>query len=229
MNEATMIGMPTHRPPRRRPSRLAGLRAALTMLVFIVIVSGIAYPGAITLVAQTLVPASANGSLVDYPNGTAYGSGLLGENITNPGLFWLRPSLIDDQAFNASGGSNGPGNEVPYGPTDPALVNATRGYVNDYFNTSGNLTAAELANLSVPSGLVTPSASGLDPDLTPAAVLVQIPRVSFYSGLNQSFLLGFVLSHVHAPWLGYFGPRYVNVVALDVDLLPMLPAGSTYT
>jgi K+-transporting ATPase ATPase C chain len=214
-------------PPERRPQGpLAPLRASLALLLVLAVGAGIVYPGAIALVAQTAVPGTANGSLLHYPNGTAYGSSLLGENISDPALFWLRPSLIDWQTFNASGGSNGPGNEVPYGPTDPALVNATREYIDEYFNTTGNLSAAELANLSVPLDLLSPSASGLDPDLTPASVLVQIPRVAHYSGINQSVLLPFVLSHVQAPWLGIFGPRYINVVQLDVDLLPMLPAGS---
>jgi len=205
------------------------LRASLTLLACLVVVAGLAYPGAITVFAQLANPAGANGSLVFYPNGTAYGSSLIGENITNPSLFWLRPSLIDDQTFNATGGSNAPGDEVPYGPTDPNLRNSTQYYVDAYFNATGNMTAAELANLSVPVDLVTPSASGLDPDLTPAAVLVQIPRVAYYSGLHQSFLVSFVLAHVQGPLLGAFGPRYVNVVALDVALLPMLPAGTTYT
>jgi K+-transporting ATPase ATPase C chain len=214
-------------PMRRRRNPLGPFRASLTLLLFLVIGAGLAYPGAITVFGQLANPAGANGSLLTYPNGTAYGSSLIGENITNPSLFWLRPSLIDEQTFNASGGSNGPGNEVPYGPTDPNLVNATRGYVDLYFNATGNMTAAELANLSVPVDLVTPSASGLDPDLTPAAVLIQIPRVAHFSGLNQSVLLGFVLAHVQGPAFGYFGAKYINVVELDVALIPMLSAGGT--
>jgi K+-transporting ATPase ATPase C chain len=216
-------------PPGRRPHPLVPLRASLTILVFLLVGSGIVYPGVLSAFAQLENPSGANGSLLYGANGTAYGSSLIGENISNPALFWLRPSLIDEQTFNASGGSNGPGNEVPYGPTDPNLLNATRAYVDYYFNTTGNMTSAELDNLSVPVDLVSPSASGLDPDLTPAAVLVQIPRVAYYSHLTQAVLLGFVGAHVQGRIFGLFGPRVVNVVELDVALLPMLPPGSTYT
>lgn len=191
----------------------ASPRAAIGFLVLLLLLSGLAYPEAMTGVAGALTPHTANGSIEHSPNGTAFASGLLGENITNPDLFWLRPSLIDDAAFSGAGG------EVPPGPTDPALVNETRHYIALY----------GLNGTVVPIDLVTPSASGLDPDVTPAGVLVQIARVSTHTGLPESFLLTLVNTHIHSPFLGVFGTAWVNVVALDVDLLTYLPPGTSYT
>jgi len=199
----------TGRPTNARPS----VRATLVLLVLVVLVSGGAYPEALSEVAHALEPSTAGGSLLTYPNGTAYGSSRLGQNITNPALFWLRPSLIDDQAFS------GAGSEIPLGPTDPALRNETLGYIALY----------GLTNTSVPIDLVSPSASGLDPDITPAAALVQVPRVSHYSGLNESFLTAFVNARIQGPTFGVLGPQFVNVVELDVALLSYLPPGTGYS
>ncbi|MCI4366630.1 MAG: potassium-transporting ATPase subunit C [Thermoplasmata archaeon] len=135
-------------------------------------------------------------------------SGLIGQNITNESLFWLRPSLINDNGTATSG-------EAPYGPTDPNLVNLTRYYIGLY----------GLNNTSVPLDLVGNSESGIDPDLTPAAVLVQIPRVAVHTNLTEHFLTGFVMAHINQPLLGVIGPQYVDVISLDEDLLKVLHPG----
>lgn len=209
---------PAVRPPmgasrERMPSLLSALRPALTLLLLLAIASGVVYPGAITAVAQTLNPTAANGYILHQTNGSAYGSSLLGQNITNPELFWLRASLIDYQPFTGAGG------EVSYGPTLPALLNLTRYYIGLY----------GLSNTTVPLDLVAPSASGLDPDLTPEAVLVQIPRVAHYSGLSQASLLALVQGHVTGAAAGLIGPAFVNVLDLDVALLARLPPGTSAT
>ncbi|HYK92623.1 MAG TPA: potassium-transporting ATPase subunit C [Thermoplasmata archaeon] len=177
-------------------------RSVVGLLAITVLLGGLAYPAAVTGFAQALNPSAANGSLLYAANGTVIGSQLIGQNITNDSLFWLRPSFQD---FSATLGSG----ETPYGPTDPNLVNLTQYYIGQY----------SLTNTTVPLVLVAPSESGLDPDLTPEGVLVQIPRVAFYSHLSPTFLLEFVESHIEGPILGFLGPSYVNVVQLDIDLL----------
>ncbi|MCI4336775.1 MAG: potassium-transporting ATPase subunit C [Thermoplasmata archaeon] len=185
-------------PPYRRPS----MRAAVGLLVIMVVLTGVAYPAAVTGFAQLVTPHTANGSLIDAPNGTAIASSLIGQNITNQSLFWLRPSLTDYSATVSSG-------ESPYGPTDPLLVNLTEYYIGEY----------GLNGTTAPFDLVSPSESGIDPDLTPAAVLVQIPRVAAASHLSEAYLLDFVNSHLQLPVLGFIGPTYVNVITLDIDLI----------
>lgn len=178
-------------PPFRWPSG----RALFAGLALLILVSGVAYPYAFSLVAETFSPATATGGNIS-----------LGENITNPSLFWLRPSLIDFQPYS------GAGNEVPYGPVDPALYNQTLAYIQEY----------GLANVSVPLNLVSPSASGLDPDVTPEAALVQIPRVAHFSNLSQGALLRLVDAAIVPPEGGFLGPSYVDVISLDQTLIALL-------
>ncbi|MCI4349227.1 MAG: potassium-transporting ATPase subunit C [Thermoplasmata archaeon] len=196
------------RPPPREAATSA--RATATFLVLLLVGAGFVLPEGGSYVADLLNTNAAHGSFLHDPNGTIYASALLGQNISNPTLFWLRPSLIDDQAFLGAGG------ESPPGPTDPALLNETRYYIS----------LEGLNNSTVPLDLVSPSASGLDPDLTPSATLVQIPRVALHSHLSEAFLLAFVNARIHHPALGVFGPSYVNVLRLDVSLLPYLPQGT---
>lgn len=195
-------------PPSPRPglaSRgLRAFRASAVLLVGLLLFSGIVYPMALTYFAQEVTPQTANGSLVYAANGTAIASEILGQNISNASLFYLRPSLIDFEPFT------GAGNEVPYGPSDPAL----RAEVNQSISEYG------LANLTVPLNLVAPSASGLDPDISVAAALVQIPRVAHFSGFSQSDLTRFVNAHATNPAYGFLGPpAYVNVLELDLLLI----------
>ncbi|MGI0131947.1 MAG: potassium-transporting ATPase subunit C, partial [Thermoplasmata archaeon] len=194
---------PTRRPGfARRAARAA--RPTATILILLLLFSGIAYPMALTYIAQELTPLSANGHILTSANGTAVASELLGQNISNTSLFYLRPSIIDYQPFTGAGG------EVPYGPSDPLLkaeVNAT-------------IARYGLANLTVPLNLVAPSASGLDPDISDAAAWVQIPRIAYHTGLSQSALNAFVNAHLTNPELGVFGPPpYVNVIELDLLLI----------
>ncbi len=189
-------------PPYRRPS----LRSAVGILVLFVLFGSLFYPAAITGLAGVVVPHNADGSLIANPNGTWQGSSLVGENITDPHLFWLRPSAADYLPFQGAGDSSS------YGPTDPMLRNVTLRYIAEY----------GLTNVSVPLDLVSASASGLDPDLTPEAVLVQVPRVAFQDNLTQNWTTRFVLAHIETPYAGIFGPQYVNVVELDLALVHAL-------
>lgn len=198
----------SRRAPTLPPPGPSG-RAVAVLLLVLLLGSGLLYTGSLVEFAGAVTPHTAGGSLGHDANGSLWGSALLGENVSDPALFWLRPSLINDEAFLGAGG------ETPYGPTDPALVNETRYY----------LALEGLGNASsVPVDLLTPSASGLDPDLSPAAVLIQIPRVAQHSGLSVPFLTDLVNAHIHHPFLGFFGTDWVDVIELDEALLPSLPA-----
>lgn len=201
-------------PPGTRPqpprSHSVGrhLRATGVFLVLMVLVAGFAYPLLVTGIAQLLEPGSANGSLQHYPNGTVAGSSLVAQNTDRPWLFWERPSLSDYNFLN--------GTPSAPGPSDPALralINETVQYMKLY----GNLTV----NATVSLDWAAPSASALDPDLVPEAVLVQVPRVSEATNLSNASLTSLVNAHIVQPMLPYIGTAYVDVLELDLALLPM--------
>jgi K+-transporting ATPase ATPase C chain len=191
------------------PSHRVGehVRATIVLLVLTLLVSGFAYPLVVTGIAQIIDPGPADGSLLRDANGTVIGSQLIAQNTSAPYLFWERPSLTD---YNTTLGA-----ETPPGPTDPALgalLNETIAYMREY----GNFTV----NATLPFWLVSPSGSSVDPDLTPEAVLVQVPRVAEVNNLSISFLTGFVNDHITSPPIPDLGVAYVDVLQLDIDLLP---------
>jgi potassium-transporting ATPase KdpC subunit len=190
-------------PPAHHP--FAGhLRASLVLLLLTMLLLGLAYPGAITVVAQEIpfTHVSANGSLL-YVNGTAVGSSLIAQNLSAPWLFWERPSPGDYNSFN--------GSPTLLGYSDPALYNETEGYLQEY--------GPYAVNASVPEILVTVSGSGLDPDLTPGAILVQIPRIANATNLSMTVLQALVNQHITPPLDGFIGPYYVDVLELDLALV----------
>lgn len=193
-------------PPSRHPV-LGHVRASIVLLILTIFLLGLAYPGVITVFAQEVTPITANGSLLTY-NGSVVGSSLIAQNLSAPWLFWERPSPVDYNSFN--------GSPTLLGYSDPALVNETRSYMAEY--------GPYAVNASVPEILVTVSGSGLDPDLTPEAVLVQIPRIANATGLSNATLLALVNSQIVPPLLKYIGPAYVDVLKLDLALEKILPA-----
>ncbi len=205
---------PPPRPPtspvaRRPPAHSAGghARAALALIALTLLVTAFVYPLFVTAVAQLIDPYAANGSLVYYPNGTVAGSALVAQNTDTPYLFWERPSLTD---YNTTLGA-----DTPPGPSDPALgalLNETIAYMEKY----GTYTV----NATLPFWLVAPSSSDIDPDLTPEAVLVQVMRVSENTNLSIAWLTDFVNAHITNPPVPYVGVPYVDVLQLDLDLLP---------
>ncbi len=202
-------GPPAPRAPPRVHSAAGHLRATAVVLVVAVLASGIAYPLVVTGIAELVTPGTADGSLVHGPNGALVGSSLIAQNLSAPYLFWSRPSLTDYHTTLGVG-------TVP-GPSDPALrslLNETLSYMRLY----GNLTV----NATVPFDWVAPSASSLDPDLVPEAVLVQVPRVAAATNLTVAFLQGFVNAHIVNPLIPYLGVPYVNVLSLDLALLPLI-------
>ncbi|MGA8543115.1 MAG: potassium-transporting ATPase subunit C [Thermoplasmata archaeon] len=194
-------------PPPPPAHSLAGhLRATALFIVLTLLVSAFGYPLFVTGIAQVIEPASANGSLLKDPNGTIIGSSLIAQNTSAPYLFWERPSPTD---YNTTDGM-----VTPYGATDPALLNETLAYMAQY----GNFTV----NATLPFWLVSQSGSSIDPDLTPEAVLVQVPRVAHYGNVTQEWLTGFVNDHITEPPIPYLGVPYVDVLQLDIDLLPYI-------
>jgi potassium-transporting ATPase KdpC subunit len=195
----------TERPtaPAPRHPYWGHLRASIVLLILAIFLLGMGYPGVITVFAQAVEPASANGSLIFNATGTAIGSALIAQNLSAPYLFWERPAPGDYNSFN--------GSPTLLGYSDPALVNETKSYMQQY--------GPYAVNASVPEILVTVSGSGLDPDLTPEAALVQIPRIANATGLSMMVLQNLVNKHITPPLYGFIGPSYVNVLQLDIDLV----------
>ncbi len=208
----TAARTPSPSAPRPRAAHSAGghLRAALLFLLALFLTAGFLYPLVVTGIAQVIDPAAANGSLLYYPNNhTLAGSSLVAQNTDAPYLFWERPSLTD---YNFTGGA-----PTPPGQTQPglvALLNETLMYMKEY----GNFTV----NATLPFWWVAPSASSVDPALVPEAVLVQIPRISDHTNLSIPTLQAFVNSHIVTPPLPYLGIPYVDILTLDLALLPMI-------
>jgi len=179
------------------------LITSILMLVIFTLVLGVGYPFAVWAVSQTIFPFEANGSLIEK-NGKLVGSELIGQNFTSDKYFHGRPSAAGtgyDAA--ASGGSN-------LGPTSKKLIERIEG------NTA--TLAAENPNTPIPADLVTTSASGLDPHISPAAAEFQIPRVAKARGLKEVDVRKLVAQFTKARQLGFLGEPRVNVLLLNLKL-----------
>lgn len=182
------------------------LRPALSLFVLLTAITGIAYPLLVTGIAQVAFPEAANGSLI-VKDGKAVGSRLIGQNFSDPGYFWGRPSATSPQPNNASAssGSN-------QGPLNPALVDAVKGRI-------AALSAADPGNTrAVPADLVNASASGLDPHISPAAAEYQIERVAKARQLDPSALKAMVKRFGEERQWGVLGEPRVNVLELNLAL-----------
>lgn len=179
------------------------LRPALVVLLALTVVTGIAYPAAVTAVAQVVFPAQANGSLV-VVDGRAVGSTLIGQAFDDPRYFWGRPSNAGDGYDGmASGGSN-------LGPTAPKLIERVTAEVD-------HLRAAN-GDAPIPVDLVLSSASGLDPDISPESAAYQVARVAEARGIPVADVEAAVARHTEGRLLGFLGQPRVNVLRLNLDL-----------
>ena len=181
------------------------VRPALVMLGVLTLLVGGIYPAVTTGIAQAVFPAQAHGSLV-LKDGKAVGSDLVGQNFSDPKHFWGRPSATSPQPYNAaaSSGSN-------QGPLNPALVDAVKGRIEA-------LRAADPGNTAaVPVDLVTASASGLDPHISPAAARYQAGRVAKARNLPVVRVQALVDANTEQA-LGFFGEGRVNVLRLNMAL-----------
>src|SRR4029453_9670407 len=184
----------------------AQLRPALTTLLLFTVVTGIAYPLAVTGIAQLVFPSQANGSLL-VRDGRVVGSALIGQPFDAPKYFWGRPSATSPFAYNAgaSSGSN-------LSPTNSALVAAVQSRVEALHAVDPGNTAP------VPVDLVTAPGSGLDPHISPAAALYQVPRVARERRLSEDAVRAIVEQHTEGRFLGLLGEPRVNVLALNLAL-----------
>lgn len=186
-------------------------RPALSLFLALTLITGAAYPLLVTATGQVLFSHRANGSLV-MQAGRVVGSALIGQDFTAPSYFWGRPSATAPAPYNgaASGGSN-------LGPANPALRDAVAARV-------AALRAADPGNTApVPVDLVTASASGLDPDISPAAARYQAARVARIRHLPVSQVEALVAQHTQGRQWGVFGEPRVNVLALNRALDALAP------
>ena len=182
------------------------LRPLITLFLALSLLTGLAYPLLVTALGQALFPAQAAGSLV-LQDGKPVGSLLIGQNFSDPGHFWGRPSATAPQPYNAlaSSGSN-------LGPLNPALLDAVKGRIQA-------LRAADPDNTaSIPVDLVTASASGLDPHISVAAARYQVARVAKARKLDVAQLQALVEQSTERPWLGLLGEPVVHVLRLNLAL-----------
>lgn len=188
----------------------SALRPSIVMTILFAVLLGLAYPAALTGIGQTLFPAQANGSLIREGD-RVIGSDLIGQAFTSPLYFHGRPSAAGDgYDSTASSGSN-------LGPTSKVLAERVQADVDTHRKAPGG---------SVPADLVTASASGLDPHISPEAALFQVNRVAAQRGLSEDAVSRLVHQNIETPLLGVVGERRVNVLALNRALDRMAPRGA---
>lgn len=189
------------------------VRPAVVLTLLLTILTGLIYPGVVTVLAQLIFPQQANGSL-HYVNGKLVGSDLIGQYWTLPKYFHGRPSATvnpttgtpEPYAADNSTASN-------LGPTSATLIKTVQQRVAELKKENPNAPPGP-----VPVDLVTTSGSGLDPDITVAGALYQVPRVAQARGLSESTVQQLVMNHVQGRFLGIFGEPYVSVLELNLAL-----------
>jgi K+-transporting ATPase ATPase C chain len=182
----------------------AALRPTFVLLAFFTVLTGLAYPLLITAIAQVAMPSAANGSLIRQ-NGHVIGSALIGQTFTQARYFHARPSAAGKSGYDASSstGSN-------LAPGAKALADRI----------TGDVAALRKAGVSgpIPADLVTASGSGLDPDITPEAALVQVPRIARARGIDQAGLRRMIAAATTSPVLGVIGAAHLNVLQINRQL-----------
>jgi potassium-transporting ATPase KdpC subunit len=182
------------------------LRPLLVLFALLTLITGLVYPLAVTGIGKFLFPHQVSGSLL-MRDGKAVGSSLISQSFQDPKYFWGRVSATSPMPNNAtaSTGSN-------FGPTNPALLDAVKARIDA-------LKAADPDNKQpIPVDLVTASASGLDPDITPAAALYQVERIARVRHLDPQIVRQLVLANVVGPQWGILGEARVNVLLLNLSL-----------
>jgi potassium-transporting ATPase KdpC subunit len=182
------------------------IRPALVVFGLLTILTGVIYPLAITALAQTFFPSPANGSLI-AKDGHVVGSGLIGQTFDAPRYFWARPSTTGPGPYNAASSTG-----ANLGPTNPALLDAIQGRVAAIRQAHPDQPGP------VPADLVTASASGLDPHISPAAAEYQVTRVATARGVSPDALRRLVAEHTEGRTLGLLGEPCINVLKLNLSL-----------
>jgi K+-transporting ATPase ATPase C chain len=186
------------------------LVTAILMTFVTTALLGLAYPLAVTALARLLFPERADGQLIKRVDGTIVGSRIIGQPFSSPGYFRARPSAAGAAGYDAgaSTGSN-------YGPTNRKLIERVRSDVEK--------ARAENASAPVPVDLVTASASGLDPHISPAAAEFQLPRVARERGIGEEEVRRVLAEHTEGRQFGLLGEPVVNVLELNLDLDERMP------
>ena len=194
---------------------LREIRPAVTLMLALTVLTGLAYPLAVWGIAQGIFPHQANGSLIER-DGRVVGSALIGQNFTSARYFQPRPSATTDTDPNDAtktvpapyNAANSAGSNLA--PTAKALVDRVQADVS--------ILKSDAPDAPIPGDLVTTSASGLDPDISPAAALLQVRRVAAARGLPEERLRALVQRSVQPRTLGVLGEQRVNVLALNLAL-----------
>lgn len=186
------------------------LKSALILFIFMTVLLGGIYPAVVTVAANLLFPHQARGSLITDDSGRVIGSALIGQPFTDTKYFWPRPSATAGFAYNPllSGGSN-------LGPAHPELIRQMRERVAGLRNTG--------VTGEIPADLVSASASGLDPHISPEAARLQVPRIARARDLSVEMVQRLVDSKTQGPQAGTLGAPRVNVLALNMALDKEVP------
>ncbi len=180
---------------------------ACKMTIVLTLLTGIIYPIVMVGLAHLLFPRQAEGSLI-VRGGQVVGSALIGQNFSSPRYFHPRPSAAGNKGYDAanSSGSN-------LGPTNKILIDTVRARASTLHEHEPGINHGE-----IPVDMVTASGSGLDPEITPAAAEIQIPRVARARGLNEAAVRSLVLTYTRGRALGVLGEPGVNVLELNLAL-----------
>jgi K+-transporting ATPase ATPase C chain len=187
------------------------LRPAIVMIAIFTLVTGVLFPVGFTLAGNALLPFQAGGSLIEQ-NGKIVGSALIGQNFTSEKYFWGRPSALmgtdpkDSSKQIATPYDAGESGASNLAPTSRTLIDRVTG------------DAAKAGGKPVPGDMLTTSASGLDPDISPPTAMRQVARVAKARRLPESEVAAVVQAHIQAPALGFFGSAHVNVLELNLAM-----------
>ena len=182
---------------------------AIALLLALTVITGVIYPAVVTAMAQVAFPSQANGSLI-VVDGKTVGSSLIGQFFDDPKYLWSRPSAAGVTDSNPGGydGTASAGSNL--GPTSQKLIDAVTQRVDALRKANGNAP--------IPVDLVTASASGLDPDISPAAAEYQVARIATARGVAQEQVRAAISRHTDQPFLGFLGEPAVNVLLVNLDL-----------
>ena len=187
--------------------RVKVIWSAVRLVLLAVVVLGLGYNLLMVGIGEGLMPGRANGSLINH-HGQVIGSKLIGQQFSSPRFFEGRPSATTPPYNAASSAASN------YGPTNPALLKEIRTNLAQVLKENPGVKASQ-----VPPDLVESSASGLDPDISPAAAYLQVPRVARVNHLPVGEVRALVASHVSGRFLGLYGAAHVNVLELNLALL----------